>query len=78
MRKLVLAVQFCMYWDPARTFADAENSVCAAFLSTHSEAEFVRWNTRLDPAWAMSFFRTYRDEPGIDLSWIVEALYEIR
>ena len=78
MRKLVLAVQFCMYWDPARTFADAENSVCAAFLSTYSEAEFSRWNTRLDPAWAMSFFRTYRDEPGIDLSWIVEALYEIR
>lgn len=78
MRKLVLAVQFCIYWDPARTFADAENSVCAAFLSTHSEAEFSRWNTRLDPAWAMSFFRTYRDEPGIDLSWIVEALYEIR
>ena len=78
MKKLVLAVQFCMYWDPARTFADAEKSVCAAFLSTHSEAEFSRWNTRLDPAWAMSFFRTYRDEPGIDLAWVIEAVYEIR
>jgi hypothetical protein len=78
MRKLVLAAQFGMYWDRACTFDDAEKSVCAAFLSTHSEAEFARWNTLLDPAWAMSFFRTYRDEPGIDLSWIVEALYEIR
>lgn len=78
MRKLVLAAQFSMYWDRACTFGDAEKSVCAAFLSTHSEAEFSRWNTLLDPAWAMSFFRTYRDEPGIDLSWIVEALYEIR
>jgi len=78
MRKLVLAAQFGMYWDHACTFGDAEKSVCAAFLSTHSAAEFSRWNTLLDPAWAMSFFRTYRDEPGIDLSWIVEALYEIR
>lgn len=78
MRKLVLAAQFRMYWDHACTFGDAQKSVCATFLSTHSEAEFSRWNTLLDPAWAMSFFRTYRDEPGIDLSWIVEALYEIR
>ena len=78
MRKLVLAAQFSMYWDPACTFANAQQSVCAAFLSTHAEADFSRWNTLLDPAWAMSFFRTYRDEPGIDLCWIIEALYEIR
>ena len=78
MRKLVLAALFSMYWDPACTFANAERSVRAVFLSTHSEAEFARWNTLLDPEWAMSFFGTYRDEPGIDLSWIVEALYEIR
>ncbi|SEN54705.1 hypothetical protein SAMN05428959_102338 [Duganella sp. CF517] len=78
MRKLVLAAQFGIYWDPACTFAEAELSVRAAFLSTHSEAEFVRWNTLLDPGWAVSFFHAYRNEPGIDLSWIIEALYEIR
>ena len=78
MRKLVLATQFCIYWDANRTFADGEMLVYAAFLSAHPEADFYRWNTLLDPEWATSFFLTYRDEPGIDLLWIIEALYEIR
>lgn len=78
MRKLVLAAQFEAHWDGACGIAEAEKLVYEAFLSTHSEAEFSRWNTRLDPAWAMSFFRTYRDEPGLDLAWVIEALYEIR
>ncbi|MEV4780225.1 hypothetical protein [Burkholderia sp. LMU1-1-1.1] len=78
MRKLVLAAQFNTYWDGACTFVDAEKLVYEAFLSAYSEAEFSRWNTLLNPGWAMSFFLTFRDEPGIDLAWVIEALYEIR
>ena len=78
MRKLVLAAQFGTYWDQARTVVEAEKLVYDAFLSGYSEAEFSRWNTPLNPGWAMSFFLTFRDEPGIDLAWVIEALYEIR
>ena len=78
MRKLVLAAQFGAYRDGARTFVDAEKLAYEAFLAAYSEAEFARWNTLLNTTWAMSFFLTYRDEPGIDLAWVIEALYEIR
>jgi len=78
MRKLALAAQFGTYWDSAYTVVDAENLVYDAFLSAYTEAEFYRWNTSLDTTWAMSFFLTFRDEPGIDLAWVIEALYEIR
>jgi len=78
MRKIVLAAQFCIYWDATRTFADAEKLVWTAFHSAYPEVDFHRWNTRLDRAWATSFFLTYRDEPGIDLHWVIAALYEIR
>ena len=77
MRKLALAAQFGAYWDGACTFVDAEMLAYEAFLAAYSEAEFARWNTSVNAAWAMSFFLTYRDEPGIDLAWVIEALYEI-
>ncbi|USX25759.1 hypothetical protein NHH73_24800 [Oxalobacteraceae bacterium OTU3CINTB1] len=78
MRKVVLAAQFAAHWNAVITLVDAEKLVYEAFLSTHSEAEFCRWNTSLNPTWAQSFFLTFRDEPGIDLAWVIEALYEIR
>nr|WP_315394361.1 hypothetical protein [uncultured Duganella sp.] len=78
MRKLVLAAQFVAFWDAARTQAEAEAAVMEAFLSAYSAAAFSRWNTLLNPAWARSFFLTYRNEPGIDLPWVIEALYEVR
>lgn len=78
MRKIDLVVQFSLYWDASGTAAQAEQSVRTTFFLSHSRADFLRWNTSIDSAWATSFFQTYKDEPEINLHWLIEALYEVR
>ena len=78
MKKLTLVVQFSVYWNASCTVAEAEQSIRTTFLLSHSEADFLRWNTPINSAWAESFFLIYKDEPDIDLHWLIEALYEVR
>jgi hypothetical protein len=78
MKKVSLVARFALHWVPGPSLTDAASQVKASFLTTHSAADYARWNTQVDDAWGESFFLTYRDEPEIDVFWLIEALYEIR
>lgn len=78
MKKVTLAARFIFYWNMAASLSEAIRHVEAVFPETYNAVSFACWNTSIDSVWAISFFETYKDEPGIDLYWIVAALSEVR
>lgn len=78
MKKVTLAARFIVYWDITYSLGEAERHIETSFPSIYTAAIFSRWNTSINDAWAESFFRSYKDERGIDLLWILATLSEVR
>lgn len=78
MKKVELAARFVVHWNVKPSLGEAVRYVSTRFPDIYPAADFARWNTIIDIAWANTFFLTYKDEPHIDLLWIIAALSEVR
>lgn len=77
MKKSELVVKFLRHWNPLLAPVSAETEVLLCFTAEYPVTNYASWNTEIDDDWSERFFRLHKDDPDIDLLWLVSGLSSV-
>ncbi|KQQ40284.1 hypothetical protein ASF61_05780 [Duganella sp. Leaf126] len=77
MKKSDLLARFAVHRGLAPGARAAHGDLLQLFRTAYPAASFDDWDTPLDAEWAESFFLRHRDDPEVDLRWLMAGLWQV-